>query len=326
MVAPAPALAPCSRCRSPLEDGDLRCAICSLPVPAAAATAAPAARARILRCTECGAAIAFDAAAQAPRCGFCSATMAVEQPADPVEVAQLRIPFAVARDAAVEAMRGWLGTRGFFAPRTLREDAVLESMQPLRWAGWIVHARGLVSWTADSDAGSRRSDWAPHAGEVPLRFDALCIPATRGLRHDECRTLIPHYDLARAVPVAAAIPGEVPAMIESFDAQRSAARGLVQAALENTAKAMVQPHIPGRRFRNIHVSCLLEGQTTDRVALPAWILSYRYKDAPYRAIVHGQRADVVLGTSPTDWTKVALVVLAVAAAIAAIIAIVSAAG
>ena len=52
---------------------------------------------QILRCTDCGAAIAYDANKQAPACGFCGAVMKVEQPIDPIEVAQLRLPFSVDR-------------------------------------------------------------------------------------------------------------------------------------------------------------------------------------------------------------------------------------
>lgn len=312
--------APCTRCESPLEEGDLRCAICALPIPASAAARGGTLRAQVLRCTECNAAIAFSAEAQAPRCGFCSATMKVEHPVDPIEAAEVRIPFLVDRGTAERALRGWLGRRGWFAPKTLKDEAVTESMTPLCWAGWIVDARAQVTWTADSDHDSHRSDWAPHAGQLPLSFDAICVPASRGLDHVECGMLVPYYDLSRAVAVDRQIDGEVPAMIESFDAQRSAARAIVQRGIEAVAKEKVQPHIPGRRFRNIHVSCLLERQTTKRVALPAWVLAYRYRGSPYRAIVHGQRAEVVFGSSPTDWKKI----LAVIGGIAMILAIIAA--
>jgi hypothetical protein len=162
-----------------------------------------------------------------------------------------------------------------------------------------------------------------------MTFDGICVPATRGLDHHECRLLVPYYDLSRAVAITDAIPGETPAMIESFDAQRSAARQQVQRGIEATAKTRVEPYIPGRRFRNIHVSCLLEGQTTERVALPAWVLAYRYRGRPYRAIVHGQRREVVSGSSPKDWRKILGIVfggLVVAAIIAAIILLVSGCG
>lgn len=315
-VAPIP---PCARCQSPIEPGDLRCAICALPVPAQAEPADRAAHAQVLRCGECGAAVAFSPEAQAPRCAFCGATLQVEQPIDPVEAAEVRLPFEVDRAAAEAALRGWLGRRGFFAPRTLRDEAVLESLQPLCWAGWIVSADAAIAWTADSDEGARRAAWAPHSGQVALRFESICVPATRGLTHEECRLLVPAYDLARAVDAGApARPGEEPAVIEGFDAQRSAARAMIQRAIEAAARTRVERHIPGRRFRNVRVACLLESQTTRRVALPAWVLAYRYRGAPYRAIVHGQRPEVVFGGSPKDWAKIAAVALAVLAAIAAV--------
>lgn len=332
--------AACTRCQTALEDGDLRCAICALPVPAPDAAARPgdgAPHAQILRCRECGAAIAFSPEARAPRCGFCGATMAIEQPVDPVEAARLRVPFTVDRVSAEAALRGWLGSRGWFAPRALAGDAVLESLTPLSWAAWLVNAEARVAWTADSDAGAQRSAWAPHAGESSLSFRDIVVPASRGLREVEARLLIPYYDLGRTVRIdrdaegePEAVAGELPgamlgampgAMIERFDAQRSAARRHVQERIEALARVRIEPRIPGRRYRNVHVACLLERQTTERIALPAWILAYRYRGHPYRAIVHGQRGEVVFGRAPVDWNKVGWLVAILATVVAAALAL-----
>jgi hypothetical protein len=317
-----PAIDECTRCHGQLEHGDLRCAVCALPVPSTA-PAERTTRAQVLRCMDCNAAVAFSVSAQAPRCAFCGATMAIEQLVDPLEVAEVRIPFSVGREAAAGSLRGWLGKRGFFAPKTLHDEAVLETLTPLCWAGWVCSAQATVAWAADSDEGSKRSAWAPHAGQVPMRFEAIVIPASRGLTQDECTLLVPYYDLRRAIPVTGeTIPGEEPAMIESFDAQRSAARRQIQRSIEATAKTRVEPHIPGRRFRNVHVACMLQGQTTERVALPAWVLAYRYRGRPYRAIVHGQRPEVVFGGSPVDWAKVAILVASILAVIAVVVVLV----
>ena len=307
-------MTPCTRCAAALEHGDLRCTICALPAPVAALPEGTV-RAQVLRCGTCGAAVGFVAEARAPRCGFCSATMAIEQPIDPIETAQRRLPFTVDRAAAEAAMREWLADRGWFAPPALAREAVLESLAPLSWAAWLVNAEARVAWTADSDAGAQRSAWTPHAGEVALVFRDIVVPASRGLRHGETRALISHYALSTAVAVDAA--GIDQPVIEAFDLQRSAARRTVQAAITAQARVRVQPYIPGRRHRNVRVACLLERQTTERVALPAWILAYRYRGTAYRAIVHGQRAEVVVGRSPVDRRKVAALV-AILAALAAI--------
>lgn len=311
----------CTRCETALEDGDLRCAICAFPAPAEVRTSDGPLHAQVLRCTECGAAVAFSAEAQAPRCGFCGQAMAIEQPVDPIETARLRLPCSVDRAAAETTLRSWLGRRGWFAPWALSSEAVLESLTPLSWAAWLVNAEALVTWTADSDAGANRSAWAPHAGQVSLGFHNIIVPASRGLRGAEVRKLIPYYELGRVVGVDRALgAGEVASTIERFDAQRSAARRYVQDHIEAVAKVRVEPQIPGRRFRNVHVACLIARQTTDRIALPAWVMSYRYRGAPYRAIVHGQRPEVVFGKSPIDWSKVGVLV-AIVALIAVLVAL-----
>jgi hypothetical protein len=301
----------CERCTSPLEHGDLRCAVCALVVR----TTPPVideARARILRCTSCGAAIAFDPRHQAPACAFCRAVMEVEHPVDPVEEARLVAPFEVDRDVAVAALRGWLEHRGFFAPATLHDEVVLEAVTAIGWAAWIVDARAHVAWTADSNEGARRSDWAPHAGEAHLMFTRIIVPASRGLDETECEQLAPYYDLRDLEPVGIGVT------VESFDLERSAARRAVQEAIEDRARTQILPDIPGTSHRKVHVACLLEGLSTDRAALPAWVLAYRFRGRPYRAIVHGQRPDIVFGTSPIDWAKVgwiAAIVVAVALAV-----------
>lgn len=300
----------CARCASPLEAGDLRCAVCALTVPVEAAVA-PAERARILRCTWCNAAVEFDPAHQAPACAFCRSVMTIEQPHDPVETARTCVPFGVDHDLATSAAKSWLARRGWFAPATLRDEAVLESLTPVYWPAWVVEARVHVTWTADSDAGARRSKWAPHAGETDMRFDSVLVPASRGLSGREAKALVPFYDLDDLRPL-----GQTDAQVEGFDAQRSVARAIVAEAVEDRARTGIEEDIPGSRYRHVHVACLVEAMATERVVLPAWVLAYRFRGSPYRAIVHGQRHDVVLGSSPIDWSKVARVAAVVLAAAA----------
>jgi hypothetical protein len=316
-IARAPT-AGCARCASPLEDGDLRCAVCALACPHDPAASAPATHARILRCTECGAAVAFVAEVQAPRCSFCRAVMRVEEPHDPIETAELMLPFRVARADAQAALRAWLGRRGWMCPGDLASAAAIESLEPICWAAWIVDARALVSWAADSDEGSEQSAWAPHSGAHRIDFQNLLIPASRGLTRDECDDLTTGYTLEGATPVS----GD--GVIERFDAQRSAARRQVTATIEATAaERLQQGAIPGRRFRKVKVGVLLERMSTRRVAMPAWILAYRYGGRPYRAVVHGQDPRRVTGRAPLSTWKLIAVIAAIAALIALIVAIVA---
>jgi hypothetical protein len=308
----------CARCATPLEEGDLRCAICGLTAPASQ-SGAMSPVAQVLRCTECGAAVAYAAEVGAPRCAFCASVMRVEQPVDPIEQAEEILPFNVSPDEAHSRLRAWLGTLGFFRPSDLASASALESVQPIWWAGWVVRAEALVSYAADSDAGSRRSSWAPHAGQTKLTFNNLLISASRGLTSGEAYRLTPFYNLTGG---ARAARGPSNASVEQFDAQRSAARRMIVEAIRATAAdRLTGDHIPGRSFRNVRVAVVLHGLSTRRVALPSYILAYRYRDRTYRAIVHGQDARCVFGDAPYSIGKILLVIALAILGVAVLIGI-----
>lgn len=306
----------CARCKTPLETGDLRCAICGCAAPPE--RDAPArAIASILRCERCGAAVAYSAEAQGARCGFCASVMRLEQPADPIEAAEWVLPFRVDPRAAQEALRAWMRGLGWFRPSDLATQSTVDAMRPLYWAAWVFDARALVSWTADTDLGAQRSRWAPHAGQTSMRFASVLVPASRGLSHDECTALTGGYDLATA---AHAPNGPSDAVVERFDVQRSAARAIIARAIEATAAAALvgNGHVPGSTYRNLRVAALVEALDTKRVCLPAFVLAYRYKGSLYRVIVHGQDPRRVMGTAPVSAAKIALLVLAGIAVVVAI--------
>ena len=96
----------CSRCESPLEQGDLRCPICAQAVPGIEVVREKV-EIDVLRCEGCGAAVEYDVKAQAPRCPFCGATTHVETIEDPMEKAEAYLPFTVSTSAARSALRRW---------------------------------------------------------------------------------------------------------------------------------------------------------------------------------------------------------------------------
>ncbi|WP_433936737.1 zinc ribbon domain-containing protein [Sorangium cellulosum] len=312
----------CARCQGPLEQGDLRCAVCGLAAPLDRAPAPQLVQ--VLRCTECGAAVSYSAEAQAPKCRFCGAVTRLEQPVDPVDQADWLVPFGVAPEQADQALRQWMSTLGFFRPSDLGRAATVEGLHAIWWAGWIVNVDALVSWTADSNAGARRSPWAPHAGQTELPFRGLLVSASRGLSLEEARELAPSFRLDRMVPAAHRAEqqlGPADAVLEQFDAQRSAARKVLSERIAATAEdALQRGVIPGSTFRNVHVAVLLRALETRRVALPSYVLAYRYKGRSYRAVVHGQDAGRVTGSAPIAWGKVALVIAGVIALVVILVA------
>jgi len=311
----------CTRCRSPLEIEDLRCAVCALPTPELSADERPESTvAQILRCNGCGAGVRYSAEVQAPRCDFCRAVMEVETPEDPVEQAELYVDFTVSDADARAALKRWLGSKGFFRPSDLQERAAVDGLKPLWWVGWMFEAEAAVSWAADSEVGSGRSAWAPHSGRFEMDVDNVVVPASVGLTAEECRALVRSYDLGRTSAEPRGHPG---ATVEQFTVQRSAARKIISQTLEGVARARAQPQVPGSRVRNLHVSVLPSKLTTRHMAFPAFVLAYRYRETLYRAVVHGQDPGCVIGEAPLSWAKIAMVVAAGLAVIAVVVALVA---
>jgi hypothetical protein len=295
----------CERCASPIETGDLRCAICGGTVPPGAAPRAST-TVDVHRCQGCGAAVEYDPATQAPTCAFCNRSMELERIEDPVEQTEGYLPFTVDAEAARSALRRWLGSLGFFRPSDLRSSARLETLLPVWWVAWVFDAEALVSWAADSDAGAQSADWAPHAGQVQMEFDDLLVSASRGLTEQEARTLASSYDLGTVRPAPAGAEG---ARIECFDVQRSLARRRIVEALRTTAAERVErDHVPGSQVRNLKLEVLLSGLATRRLAFPAYVMAYRYRDRLFRVVVCGQEASLLIGRAPWSGWKIALVV------------------
>ena len=298
----------CLRCRSAVEPDDLRCAVCAASTPARQSSASGATL-TVLRCDGCGAGITYDVNRKAPCCAFCGATVHLEQVVDPLEQAQLALPFGVSADAARGALDGFLRQGGFFRPGDLALAAGISAMQPMWWAAWVFDAEADVAFATDANAGGHRSKWAPYAGVTRMSFQRIAVSASRGLKDHESRQLVPGYDLASAGEVAAmtsAAPAET--ALERFELQRSAARGRVSEAITSIARNDVARHVPGTARRNTHVSLVLRELVTRRVLFPAWILTYSYRKKPYRVVVHGQQASIVTGERPISIARVVAVV------------------
>ena len=261
--------------------------------------------AKILRCDECGAAVAFSAEKQGTQCAFCGAVTHLEQPVDPVEVAEGFLPFTVSVAEAHAALRGWLGTQGYFRPSDLATAATVENLRPLFFASWVFEADLLVSYVGDSDAGARRSRWAPHSGQSSMRFDGVLVSASRGLNPGEVEALARGYNLGS---VATEPRGAEGAIIERFDVQRSAARATIAIAVAETARGRAKRLLPGSSVRNCHVSVVPHKLVSRRLGMPVYVLAYRYQNKSYRAVVHGQDVRFVMGKAPLSIKKIAMLI------------------
>lgn len=298
----------CQRCESPLEHGDLRCAICGQSTPDDFSAEAAHTHITILRCKGCGAALRYDPKHQAPSCSFCGDTIEPETIEDPMEQTEAYLPFTVTADQARETLRTWLGSQGWFRPSDLSRSAQLTQLKPLWWVAWVFDAHALISWTSDSNANNRRSAWAPHSGQDVVDFDDIVVSASRGLSQSEVQAIAPGMNLSTAKLEPSGAQDD--ATIEQFDVQRSLARQYVTGSIQSLAAQHCTTHfVPGTRFRNTRVSVVLRRLVTRRLSFPAYVLVYRYKQQLYRVVICGQDRRLVTGKSPISKAKVFFLIL-----------------
>jgi len=295
--------ATCGRCDSPVEPDDLRCPICSQATPDTTRTDRSEAKVEVLRCNGCGAAVSYSVKARAPKCAFCGSVMHLDTTSDPMEQTERFLPFSIDHDRAVGAYRKWLRGLGLFRPSDLTKAARLESLKALWWVGWVFEADALVSWAADSNAGTRRAPWAPHAGQLEMPFRDILVPATRGLSEAEATCLTSSYRLDTARDEPRNAQGET--IVEQFDVRRSFAREQVSDAMRRLAEKRVEEgQIPGSRFRKLKAAILLRRLVTLRYAFPAYVVAYRYRGRLFRTVISGQDAACVLGRAPYSLWKI----------------------
>lgn len=305
---------PCERCASPLEPGDLRCAICGRAT-ADSTDHGAAIAIRVLRCPSCSAAVSYDAQVGAPNCSFCDSVMYLEDLLDPVEQTEGYIPFRVTREAAQRRVRSWLANQGFFRPADLSRRATLESIKAIYWVAWICDASAYVTWTADSNEGSGRSAWAPHSGSTRMEFDDVLVSASRGLHNSEVLALAPYISVQSVQLTPTEFEDGTTIAIETFDVQRSGARRRIVSEIQRGAAMRVEAtEVPGTRIRKVHTSALLEALETRRLALPAWVFAYRYKGKLYRAVVSGENDAGITGTVPFSMARLLMLIGAIIAA------------
>lgn len=320
MNAPAPV---CDRCESPLAFEDLRCPICSHAASSVERADVPEVAVEVMRCTSCGASVTYSVREMAPRCAFCGSVTEVEIPEDPIEQTESFLPFTVDRDRAVAAYRSWLAGLGWFRPSDLGSSSTLETIKPLWWVGWVFNAEATVSWTADSDAGSRRADWAPHAGRTELGYRNIAVSASRGLSSEETSRLARSYDLATARTEPEG--GDERGIIEQFEVPRSSARAKVMTVIEDiAARKLREGRIPGRRFRNLHTAVLLRRLVRKRYAFPSYVLAYRFRGRMFRVVISGQDPSCLTGSAPYSVGKILAVTIGGLAALLVLIGLIAA--
>lgn len=297
-------LTKCPVCQALLDEEDLFCANCGTESPQREGQTAPSARefTHKFECAGCGASMSYDASAGTLRCPFCGSDQLIEKETSREVAPQRVVPFRVAREAAVTAMRNWLG-QGFWRPGDLQQRAMVVDMTAVYVPYWVFAADTHTYWSADTSqtpAGAS-GDWYPLTGEHHGHYEGVLIGASSALQPVETSALCP-FDLAQGVDPAQVDLDNI--IVEQFSVARKYARPLARQGLEELERNACQGrYVPGRA-RNVKVNVRIEGLTSEPVLLPVWIMAYRYGEELFRFLVNGQTGQAT-GRAPVSWRKIA---------------------
>jgi DNA-directed RNA polymerase subunit RPC12/RpoP len=289
-----------------------------------------------VQCSACGAETTLDPNTAADACPFCGGALISEAHT----VSKIRpkslLPFAIDRDQAMEAFRGWVKSR-WFAPNKLKQYARTDSsrlsgMYVPYWTydskttSWYTGQRGdhyyvTESYTTTENGKTvrktrqvRKTRWTSVSGVVWRNFDDILVLASRSLPKKYADRLEP-WDLGNLV-------GYDDQYLSGFRAetyQVDLAEGFDEAKgiMATQIRSDVRHDIGGDEQRIHSVRTQHDDVTFKHLLLPVWISAYRFGDEVYRFLVNARTGEVQ-GERPWSWVKIALAVAAVLAVVATI--------
>lgn len=246
-----------------------------------------------IQCDACGGSVVFDAGREAACCLFCgSVAVHADEGGETVLVPDVMLSFELSRDAADDRFRRWARSSWWNAAPLHGLPLELHALTLPVWrfdAALETHWAGLVP--ARTRSGAR-----PRAGVEHAQLEVL-VPASMGLSEAELRALGPFRE-GPLVRFDASLPHEVPALTER------AAAEVARDRLEEEHRARITRAQGLTRCRGSSVVRVREARLS---MVPIYIVGFRYRDRPWRLVIHGQTGRVV-GRAPLDRVKVAVAV------------------
>lgn len=248
---------------------------------------------KAIRCQGCGGAVAARPGERIPSCLFCGAPAAelVEEELEELEQPELFAPFIVEQEAADEAFRIFAKSSIWY-PNDLR-NADLE-LKRLLVPAWAYAGRIEVHWTG-LVAANNRAGKSPVAGNQTVDIPQVLVTASRSIRQSEMFALgsFNEHRLETFDPMTSPAPYELSEM------SRSVAKTRALSAMEDHQKRFIQNK---NQLKVIRASTILHSLEGRPVLVPVWIGAYRYSDAVYRILVHGETG-LLVGKAPKSLWK-----------------------
>ncbi|GJQ29220.1 MAG: hypothetical protein HBSAPP03_11040 [Phycisphaerae bacterium] len=294
--------------------------------------AAPHVSVRVMKCQACAAEVTVGATTTSLMCSFCGTNIVSQiESASRVKPNGV-LPFAIAREKAVDSFRSWLKSR-WFAPGALKGQSLIdEQLSGVYLPAWTYDCKADTSYSGQrGDAyyvtvGSgknrrteRRIRWRSVSGRVHDRFDDVLVLASQSLEPKMIRALEP-WDLKAVKPYADEFLAGFRA--ECYQIDLKGGWSTAQQIMAPTIDATIRSDIGGDEQRITWKHSAYSAITFKYLLLPVWVSAYRYKGKVYRFLVNARTGEVQ-GQRPYSPWKIAGVIVLGLIVIGAIILFVS---
>ncbi len=277
---------------------------------------------RVTTCPNCAAQVEFDPAQQAAECPFCATPVVIDTGLHRHIKPRAVLPFALAEEAARDAMKDWLG-RLWFAPSGLQAYARKgRRMDGVYVPYWTYDAQSRTRYTGErgtvyyvthtvmrdgkpQQVRVAKVRWRGVSGRVARFFDDVLVLGARSLPKRFTDALEP-WDLAALEPYAPEYlagfraEGYTVSLEEGYDEARTKMEALI--------RRDIKFDIGGDRQRIHSMDVELSQMTFKHILLPVWLAAYKYRGETYRFVVNG-RTGRVQGERPWSAIKITLAVI-----------------
>ncbi len=274
-------------------------------------------------CSNCGANVMYDPSHPAIKCGFCGSKNVNEQAFQTNYIQPSGIiPFTIAKSAANDLFRNWLG-KGFFTPKALKSAAELSELKGIYIPFWTFDAETYTQWSGyagyyyyitktrtvngkTETYQERQVRWVPRSGDYAFFFDDTLVSGTKSINNQTVQKLSP-FNLKSVINYD-------PKALLGWDAEVysvSVKDGYHEAekTMDSHIKDQCAKLLSADTYKDLRTYTIKSKQTFKHILLPIWICAYLFNGKSFAFMVNGQTGKVS-GKKPVDNMKVALVVMA----------------
>lgn len=261
----------------------------------------------IYTCTSCGAELFINGVETATYCAYCGQPTVVFSRVSEELRPERIIPFSIQKEQAVAVIRDKL-SHGFFVPKAIRNFEV-ERVRGIYIPYFLFDAhyydyqklRGTVKYE-----GSSRNE--SFIREAECEFRNLTCDASKMLNDETSQRLEP-YDLNGLRPFEIGYLSGFYA--DRYDMNERTLKNVVRVRCKELFDNEMKMDTMAENVRILSSQPKFELKKAQYVLLPAWFMTFRYKNEPYTILVNGQTAKVV-GAVPFAKDKLTAVFVAIA--------------